>query len=287
MNAPLSRDALLSSIRALPSLPQAVLELNAALQSDDAPVDRIVNAVASDQALTLTALRIANSSFYGVSRRVVSLRDAVQVLGLHTLAAAVNTAAVMRCIGRPDCPGFDFDDCWRHAIATALCTRTLAQARGLDADAAYTAGLLHDIGRLVLAMHFAQPYSALLTQASLQDITPRTLEPEWLGMDHAEVGGLVAEHWHLAPVIVQAIGQHHEPPADGACSLLDLLHVADNITHALDLSQTANEMVPPISLDAWGRVDLQGPRLTTLFEQVETRMQGWSLGLLGGEPVAA
>ena len=63
--------------------------------------------------------------------------------------------------------------------------------------------------------------------------------------------------------------------------------MADNITHALDLSQTANEMVPPISLDAWGRVDLQGPRLTTLFEQVETRMQGWALGLLGGDPVAA
>ncbi len=287
MHAPVSRDVLLASIRALPSLPQAVLELNAALQSDDAPVDRIVSAVASDQALTLTALRIANSSFYGISRRVVSLRDAVQVLGVHTLAAAVNTAAVMRCIGRPDCPGFDFDDCWRHAIATALCTRALAPARGLDADAAYTAGLLHDIGRLVLAMHFAAPYSALLTQAALQDIPPRTLEPEWLGMDHAAVGALVAEHWHLSPVIVQAIRAHHEPPADGACSLLDVLHVADNITHALDLSQTANDMVPPISLDAWRRVDLQGPRLTTLFEQVEVRMQGLELGMLCSDPVLA
>lgn len=287
MNALVTRRSLLASIRALPSLPEAVLELNAALQSDEAPVERIVNAVASDQALMLTALRIANSSFYGVSRRVVSLRDAVQVLGLHTLAAAVNTAAVMRCIGRPDCPGFEFDANWRHAIATALCTRTLAQQHGLDADAAYTAGLLHDIGGLVLAMHFAPPYSALLQQAAAQDVCPSTLEVDQLGMGHAEVGALVAEHWHLAPSIVQAIGLHHAPPSDGPCSLPDLLHVADNIVHALDLSHTPEERVPALSLDAWSRADLHGAPLARLFAQVESRMQGMALDMRCGEDATA
>ncbi len=168
-----------------------------------------------------------------------------------------------------------------------MCTRTLAQQRGLDANAAYTAGLLHDIGRLVLAMHFPQPYSVVLKQAAEQDIAALTLEPAQLGMDHAQVGGLVAEHWHLSPVIVQAVRLHHEPPTEGSCSLIDLLHVADSITHALDLSQTPDEMVPPISLDAWSRVNLQAPRLTQLFEQVETRMQGLELGLLHSEPLAA
>lgn len=275
----LSRQELLSRVQSLPPLPQAVLELEAALRCDTAQTSRIVSAVACDQALSLTALRLANSSFYGVSGRVVSLRGAVQVLGLQTLSAVLTTAAILRSFSRPWCPGYDFDAGWRHALCTALCARLLAEATGQDAEAAYTAGLLHDVGRLVLAIHQPQALGEAIAQAAAHDDHAGAHEQALLGVDHATVGAMVAEHWRLSPAVVQAVRHHHDLPAQGSHPLCELLHVADNIAHALDLAHDSHDIVPPLSLAAWGRVAPPAERLQSLLAEVEARMQGVELDL--------
>ena len=274
----------LARVKVLPPLPHAVFALRAALADDAVRVERVVAAIANDQALTIAALRLANSSFYGVRGRVATLRDAVQILGLGTLSAAVTTAAVMAAFDPRDCPAFDFDASWRHAIATALSAQALAVARGLDGETAYVSGLLHDIGRLVLAVHYPVAFAESMQRVADDDAFQVDAERATLGIDHAEIGAMVAGHWGLAPAVVDAIRHHHDLPDTAAGSTgahpgpalqqVDLVHLADNITYALGLSMSEDEMVPPLSIDAWERMGLSSDELDRLFVSVESRMQG-------------
>jgi putative nucleotidyltransferase with HDIG domain len=275
----IAADEVIARVQRLPALPRVVHDLERAVADENSTTARIVAIVSSDAALTVHALKLANSSFYGVSGRVVSLRDAVQILGVQTLSAAVMTAAVMKAFDRAACPGFDVEGCWRHALATALCAQLLGQSRGIDACTAHTVGLLHDIGTLALATHFPQPFGATLALSSAEAVLPMEAERALLGIDHAAVGGLIARHWRLAPTVIEAIERHHDVPDDRSTPLLDVLHLADNVAHALDLSHSADDMVPRLSLATWGRLAPTGPELQRLFEQVETRLASLDLGL--------
>lgn len=272
MNPRLSPDEVRSRVRHLPGLPTVVLELDRALRSEEGSSDGIVRLIGRDAGLTAMALKLANSSFYGASGRVQSLRDAVQILGLRTLSTAVMTAAVMARLDPAGCPGYDGEAAWRHALGTALCAQRLADARGVDACAAYTTGLLLDVGMLALATTFPEPYAAVLAWGARHDVPPLDAERELLGVDHAEVGGMLAEHWRFPPAITHAIHRHHAVPDGQGDPLLDVVHVADNIAHALDLSRLAGAMVPPLSLAAWRRVQPPEEELRAVFEHVEDRL---------------
>ena len=274
----LSSDQVRARVKALPTLPQAVHALRTAMADESTGMEQVVGIVATDPALTMAALRLANSSFYGVSGRVATLRDAVQTLGLNTLSAAVMTAAVMASFQRTECAGFDVGGAWRHAVATALSAEALAGTREVDIGTAYVAGLVHDIGRVALAAHFPAEYAAVVARVAVDDggdDTAIEIERALLGLDHAQVGAMVAAHWRLAPVIVDAIAVHHELEPGAANGLHDVLHVADNVTHALGLSMSAAEVVPPLSLEAWERVGLSPAEMQVLFAQVEARMQAF------------
>lgn len=272
MKAPdlaLQPDAVHAKVRTLPALPQAVVELRSALRREDVAVDELATTISHDQALTAKTLRLANSSFYGVTGRVSSIRDAINILGLRTVATVATTAVVISSFDRTACTGFDFDGFWRHALATAFCAQELAAATRLDAEAAFSAGLMHDIGRLALATYFPLELSQTIDWAARHDIHSLEAERLMLNTDHAMVGGLIAEHWHFAPAIAEAIRCHHELPAHTGATLADLVHVADNMTHALDLSGLDEDMVPPLSLDAWQRIALTPQQAQRTFERTE------------------
>ncbi|HEY4065646.1 MAG TPA: HDOD domain-containing protein [Burkholderiaceae bacterium] len=231
----LSHAAILGCVKRLPALPRIVHELDRALRIEPPSSARVIELIASDPGLTAEALRLANSSFYGVSGRVVTLRDALQILGLQTLSAAVTTAAVLACFEPAACPGFDFTSNWQNALTTALYCESLGVARGVDAGLAYTAGLLHDIGTLALATYFPEPFSATLALSARRGIGPLEAERELLGTDHAAVGGLIARHWQLSPAIVEAIEGHHEETGGHRSALLEVLVQAHTAIHALEL----------------------------------------------------
>jgi len=265
----LQPDAVHAKVRTLPALPQAVTELRNALQREDVAVDELATTISHDQALTAKTLRLANSSFYGVTGRVSSIRDAINILGLRTVATVATTAVVISSFDRTACVGFDFDGFWRHALATAFCAQELAAATRLDAEAAFSAGLMHDLGRLALATYFPLELGQTLHWAAEHDVHSLDAERLMLGIDHATVGGLIADHWHFAPAISEAIRCHHELPAHKTTTLADVVHVADNMTHALDLSGQAEDMVPPLSLAAWQRVALTPQQVQRTFERTE------------------
>lgn len=264
---------LLSRLGDLPALPQALTDLLTALDREDVALDELAATLSHDQALAAKTLRLANSSFYGLSGRVNSIRDAIGVLGLRSLGTALTAAAVAGRFSRPRCEGFDLAAYWRHSIACGLCARQLARAAGLDANAAFTAGLLHDLGHLVLASHAPDVQAAVYTLRAQRDCEMLQAERELTGTDHAAIGAQVAQRWHFGSDVVLAIRDHHEPPASNGPSLVDLVHVANGFVHALDLAGLPDEMVPDISAESWNRLGLTQAQCEAALSATESELE--------------
>lgn len=269
---PISHDELLAALRDLPPLPSVVLELVQSLGHEELSAAQLAAKISQDLALTAKILRLANSSFYGRGRQVRSVAEAITVLGLRTVRGAVTAAGLAGSFHRH--PGFDHDAFWRHSIGTALCAEALAgELRRADADLAFTVGLLHDIGRLALASAFAPAYAEVEQWRRDQDCPIGDAERVVLGVDHAEVGGLIARHWNFAPAIVDTIRQHHALPATAELTLTGIAHVADAIAHALGLAGHADEAVPPLALPVWAACRLDDAANLRLFARAEAEFE--------------
>ena len=254
------RSWLQQQVTTLPALPAAVAAALRVLQSEDSSTRTCADALNSDPALVARLLRLANAAAYGRSGHIGTVRDALTLLGRSTVSAVLTAAAVASSFDDARCRGFDLGVFWREAFACGIAAQTLATELGYDSGLAFTAGLLHDFGRLVLVRHLPNAEAQAMDCAHLNDQPLHLAEQGVLGMDHAEAGALVAQHWQFPPVIVAAIAGHHG--AAGAASepahqwLVDVVQGADAIVHALDLHHAEDERVPALAPDLWQRLQL-------------------------------
>lgn len=275
--APLDDSEIARRIHELPTPPRALTEALRAVRDDALSADACVRAIEQDTTLAARALRLANSPFYGACGRVSSVGDAVRLLGLRTVAGVVVAASMRAMLASWRDDDQLFQDFWRHAVATAAAARELAPDAGADADEAFLAGLLHDLGRLVLAVFVPGPARLARAQSLAEDIDPRVAEARLIGRSHDDVGAAVARRWLLPESIVAAIALHHVPSAavePGSSALAAVVHVADAVVHALDLAGDPGEAVPPVDSAAWR---LAGPREDAMPRVVERVTVGVAL----------
>ncbi len=250
--------ALQRGIGALPSLPQAVQQAMAILNDEGASVASAVESIEHDPVLAARTLRAANTAFYGCSGRVATLRAAVGILGLRTVVALLTTAAVsaqFRSTSRS--PAVPYGPFWRHALTTALIARGLAKARGMDAEVAFTAGLLHDIGMLLLATQFPAEYGKAVGHATQFDLPLLSVERAVLSLDHCVAGEALSRHWRLPALVTQAIAAHHAPASgiDAAAGMVELVHVADALARGVQSPGGVDDAVPAVAINLWARID--------------------------------
>ena len=279
-NAMLSYDDVVRTLDDLPSLPAVVMELLNSIDQDDVDISVLAKKVSHDQALTAKTLRLANSSLYGLQVKVTTIQQAITFLGFQTTRNLITAAAVTGCFAEGHCPGFDHKAFWRHSIATAACVKVLARQMRFNQDYAFTAGLLHDIGRLVLVSCFPEQYAAAIAYRAEHDCYLLEAERAVLGVDHVDAGLALAEHWNFSDTMRLAIGGHHAPEAPGAGFLAAIIHVADAIVHALDLAQVQDDLVPPVSTVAWTALGLDEEIYLQLFRETELQYEEISMVLL-------
>lgn len=265
---------------ALPALPVVATELLASLDEDDIDVATLARHITSDQSLAARALRVANSPFYGMAGRVTTIQDAVVILGFRAVRSLVLSSLLVKAVdhvggGQKNSRGF-----WRHAVAVALCARGLARFSGTCVDTAFTAGLLHDIGRIFLAACFPEhTRAAHLRQQEMRGAFIQA-EHEVLGLDHGVAGGVLARQWGFPSPIADAIARHHDPDQGDAAELTDLCHGADILAHALDVDGHAHAAVPQISGAAWARLEPDWKVMSGLMRRVEADLEDTCLALL-------
>jgi putative nucleotidyltransferase with HDIG domain len=276
----LALDDVIASLRDLPSLPAVVMELLTAIDQDDVDISVLAKKVSHDQALTAKTLRLANSSAYGLQVKVTTIQQALTFLGFQTTRNLITAAAVTGCFAHGKCAGFNDRGFWRHSIATAACARVLARRMRFNQDYAFTAGLLHDIGRLVLVSTYPERYAEAIAWRAANDCELRVAEREVLGVDHVAAGVALAEHWNFSDTMKLAIGQHHDPEAPGAGFLSTLVHVANAIVHALDIAGEEDDLVPAVSAVAWNALGLNEEAYLHVFRETELQFEEISAVLM-------
>ena len=193
----------LSELQPLPAVATKILQLG---DDHQFSAHELATVIASDQVLTARLLRLANSAYYGASRRIGTVRDAVVLLGFRT----VHQVALAACL--VDSPrrlsNLDYNSFWQFSIATGLLAEILARVEGRHQDVAFTAGVLHNIGLLTLDQQRPQVLTEVLTRARQQHETLHQAERGLLGFTDAELGGALALHWNFPEELAQAVSSH-------------------------------------------------------------------------------
>lgn len=185
----------------------------------------LVDKMSQDPAMTIRILRIVNSPFYGMSREIGSLREAVVLLGLNRIRDMLMGICFSKMLPAQH-KDFNYHQFWHHSMTVAECARQLAICTDTNPDLAFTAGLLHDIGRLVIVALFPEEFSRIIQETAAPLIEE---ERRILGFDNVEMGGKSAQHWNLPVDIQEAIEQHKTPPELGAAKSLVLLVYTANL----------------------------------------------------------
>ncbi|HVK93346.1 MAG TPA: HDOD domain-containing protein [Noviherbaspirillum sp.] len=264
-------DDVVRDIRDLPSLPPIVIELINSFEQADVSIAAVADKVSRDQALAAKTLRLANSSFYGLQHKVRTIPQAITVLGFDSIRALITSAGIIDNFSGGEHDTFDFRMFWRHAVGTALCAKMLARALNLNQDYAFMSGLLHDIGKLVLVTRFPQLYALTIAHRNTHDCYMLEAERATLGLDHPTVGKALAEYWKFPPLIQRAIANHHMPAMQDLGDIPSVVHVANAIVHALDLSGDQHDLVPPIVERAWSSLNISPATLKSVFRETESQ----------------
>ncbi len=223
------RDKILANLNSLSSVPASALQAMRKLQDPNANMGEVVQIINYDPGMTSNILKLANSSYFGCSHAISTLRDAIVRLGVKKTFQLV-TAAVASAAIRTKIRGYvmNSDQLWDHSIAVAVAAENLADSLNLEGEKiAFTAGLLHDLGKVVIGKHLidkkvrkefqtAVAASSLLVSAEL----------ELLGIDHAEAGGLLLQEWNIPESLVNAVRWHHDPAQSEAPDAA-IIHIAD------------------------------------------------------------
>lgn len=246
---------MVQGVGALVTLPDVFIRINSLVEDPNSTTGDIAKAVSQDPSFTVRLLRVANSPLYGLSSSVDTVAKAVSVIGTSQIRnLALSTSVARTFAGLPN-DLVSMDNFWHHSLYCALAARILArQARRCDAEAVFTAGLLHDIGELVIFNR--RPEQAkealLMVLDSVDELPVYQAERQTVGFDHAQVGGELARQWHLPPLLEDCIAYHHaigeakRYPRETA-----LVHLANIIALMAELDTSDSADVAPIDPRAW------------------------------------
>jgi len=251
---------------ALPTLPLVASRLLEAVARMDAETtEEVARILALDPGLTARTLRLANSDCYGFPRKVGSVELAVLVLGPGTIRDLVLTASVVQTLAPGD---HSLTKLWNHSMACGVAARALAERIHYRLlGEAYAAGLLHDIGAVLLRQQEPGRFEAAQALAASNGLTLEEAERSLYGSDHSEVGGWLAERWGLPGEIVEAIACHHRPwEANRAPELTALVHIADSLADRAGYAWSPSSATGPATASAWEAIEPDAARREALVD---------------------
>lgn len=252
----------------LPALPQVAMKVIEVASDPNSSMRDLESAVARDQAIASTVLRLSNSAYYGMPGRISTLSRAVLVVGSDKLKSVVYAACTESLFRKPK-SSFEDRILWEHSLATAIVARFLAKQLGHTAgEEALVAGLIHDIGKVVMDTNARDKYQWVVQRVRNEHDTFVAAERDIFGFDHADVGGLVAHKWSLAESLVEAVRCHHNP---GAATLdpglTAIINMANGICVKLEIGPERRPDLDLASLPSSDILALDRERLDALPEQ--------------------
>lgn len=263
-----SLDQLITEAGKLPPIPQTAQKALALTRDPDVSASVLARVIETDQVLAAHVLRWANSAYYGMESKIVTVQQAIVVLGINSINELIMTHSISDQLNKA-MPGYELrrGDLWHHALGTAIGAKLISKEHHLKFDEeAYFAGLLCDIGKLI--------FEKLLRETNIHEYQWKhrsflELERAAFGMDHARLGSEIARLWQLPENLVNAIAYHHEPRlAEEHALLASTIHIADISMMILGIGVGIDGLSYPLDEEALKRLNMTGDDLIHLVEKI-------------------
>jgi putative nucleotidyltransferase with HDIG domain len=228
--------SVLRDIKSLPTLPVVTMKILQMSEDPNISLASVGEIVEKDPVIATRLLKLVNSPFYGVRREVTSIHQTLLILGFSSVKNLVLSSSVTDLfVSSDNAKGVNRRELWKHSIATAIAARTIAKRRRLaDPEVAFTSGLIHDVGKVVIDSHFHEESEGIIQEMELTGEPMYVVESALLGVSHAEVGSYLAGRWNLPDILRSAVGFHHNPTEDSdGQSIASLIAVADKMAREL------------------------------------------------------
>ncbi len=263
-------------IEDIPPLPDIVVKVLQLIRDPKATAKELTALISQDQALTSNILRLCNSAYYGMPRVVSSLSQAIMYLGFHTVRSLVLTCSLSQLFNpTTKVYGYEKGGMWYHTVACAMTCETICKKVRPDiSDTAFTAGLLHDIGQLIMAVNIKDTSETILDLIQNQNFSELEAEREAVGISHDELGAVVADKWNFPEALVHTIRFHHTPSRTKNRSILtSIVHIADTLVLDLGLGIELEEMKYPTSSYAMQITNVDDALLEEVREVIRDKIK--------------
>ena len=253
------------TLRSLPTLPTVVQKLTQMVDVPKANISEVADLIAHDQVLSAKVLRMVNSPFYGFPGRIASITHALVLLGFNAVKGIVLGTSVFEIMEQT------MVGLWTHSVGCAAAARLLAKQNRLkDPENYAVAGLLHDLGKVIIALNHPEGYRDIRQAAAARRKPLFAVEAEALGVTHAEVGGWLAQQWNLPRILSEPMMFHHEPGRAKSAPLhTAVVHVADLLIKARGFGDSGDPFVPPRDAAAWERLMPPTENLPDLLDELD------------------
>ncbi|MCX5723830.1 MAG: response regulator [Nitrospirae bacterium] len=236
--------SLIAGIRTLPSLPQLYQELVAAMGSSNASVEAATRIISQDMAMVSKLLQVVNSAFFGLRRTISSPAHAIALLGIDSVKSLVLAVQVFSQFEQAKRSPISLEVLWKHGLTTGTSARDIAKSQDIGSigvEGAFMAGLLHDIGLLVLATNYSEQYGEVVTMLKNERLSTCDAERAVFKASHEDVGAYLLGLWGVSDAIVEAVAFHHAPGerCQEGFSTLAAVHVANSLEEASDSLATS------------------------------------------------
>jgi len=259
----------IANVRNLPTLPTLLGQiLVTALDPDSSALD-LGRYIAADQSLSATLLKVVNSAYYGFYRQITSVTTAIVILGFNEVRNLVLTASAFRAFPKGG-TSYERVQLWRHSLAAAIATERTAKLLALDVEGTFVSGLLHDIGKVALDTLYPEIFREAVQKSHDEAVPLAEAEAFYFDLDHAEIGGLLAEHWNMPAPIVDAVRNHHDPgAASEAPQLAYLTSLGNFLTYQCDLGESGNGASPDLPDGSRAGCAVTEPQWSQVCESLE------------------
>ena len=269
-------------IRDLPTLPDVLLQLNRVLQSKSVTIGTVNTIIERDPALTAKILKLANSSYYGLSYRIDTIKRAITVLGFNTIRNLAVTVSIFNIFEKNGHPFIDIKTMWHHSIGCAIASKALLYKReDLLQEKAFICGILHDIGKIFIFQNLPHDADKILKKLKeVKSLSQWEVEQELLGFDHTLLGSLIAEKWHFPKELACGISLHHKPEdfvsfsdklenSEEAELVLYSVYTGNQIAKAMALGISSDPLVSNINPIAWEKLGITEKDLPSVLLKIK------------------
>ncbi len=271
---------IITRINNLPSLPLVVNKILEVADDSRAAANDLANVISKDQSLAAEVLKLVNSAFYGFSGNISTISHAVVILGFHTiknLAIGISAFGVMKAKGTNL---FDRERFWEHSLGCGVCARLIAERIGHDSpEEVFVAGLLHDIGKLILDIYAKEEFEKALNLVERDSIPLLEAEKAVIGITHPIMGEWLVKEWRLPASLYSAIRYHHSPPfaattlSDSDLKNIVIVYIANILCKMKGIGSGGDNYITPISDKAWQVINSGEDIQETVLLKLENEME--------------